>query len=199
MSHDAAGDLTVILQRLRDGDPDAAGAILPLVYDHLRAIAATQLRGRHGHTLQPTALVHEAFMRLAGHTSPSSTPAASPTWESRGHFLAVVTRAMRQILIDHARGKGRTKRGGGVANVSLEHDPVDPLSSNESSELDLLALHQALERLAELDPRLAKIAELKVFAGALNEEIAEILDVSLRTIEREWRRAKAWLERELVG
>lgn len=182
-----AGELTVMLQRLRDGDPNAAAAILPLVYDHLRAIAGAQLRGRHGHTLQATALVHEAFLRLAGH--------ASDGFSSRGHFLAVVTQAMRQILVDHFRARQRKKRGGGDSKVPIEDvDPPDPSTPG----VDLLGLHQALEKLRALDARLASLAELKVFGGASNEEAAEALTVSLRTVEREWRRAKAWLERELA-
>lgn len=181
------GELTVMLQRLRDGDPDAAAAILPLVYDHLRAIAGAQLRGKHGHTLQATALVHEAFLRLAGH--------AADGFSSRGHFLAVVTQAMRQILVDHFRARHRQKRGGGDARVPLDDvDPPDPSTPG----IDLFGLHQALEKLRALDPRLASLAELKVFGGASNDEAAMALTVSLRTVEREWRRAKAWLERELA-
>ncbi|MFO0748901.1 MAG: sigma-70 family RNA polymerase sigma factor [Myxococcota bacterium] len=180
------GDVTRVLQRMREGDKRAHEEIVPLVYEHLRSLAASQFRGRSDQTLQPTALVHEAFLRLAGQEAPS--------WESRGHFMAVAATAMRQILIDHARKSGAVKRGGDRARVSLSD--ADP--GVAARDVDVIALHDALERLAKLDERQARLVELRVFGGLSNQEIGEVLGASLRTVEREWRAVKAWLAKELA-
>ncbi|MCC6623674.1 MAG: sigma-70 family RNA polymerase sigma factor [Deltaproteobacteria bacterium] len=179
--------------RLKAGDAKAHDEILPLVYEHLRALATSQIRGARDHTLQPTALVHELFLKLAG--------GAAADIRSRGHFMAVAATAMRQILIDHARRGGAQKRGGERARVSLAD-----LRPGEAAELsgggdvvDALALHDALERLAKLDPRQARLVELRVFGGMTQDEVAEVLGASLRTIEREWRKVRAWLARELAA
>lgn len=182
---EGSGDVTRLLLRMKAGDAKAHEEIVPLVYDHLRSLAAGQFRGRGDHTLQPTALVHEAFIRLIGQDAPA--------WESRGHFLAVAATAMRQILIDHARKSGAQKRGGDRARVSLSD--ADPAEA--ARDVDAIALNDALERLAALDARQARIVELRVFGGLGNQEIAEVLGSSLRTVEREWRAVKAWLAKEL--
>lgn len=154
-----------------------------VVYDELRRLAAQYLsRERSGHTLQPTALVHEAYLRLA---------AQSAEWDSKTHFFAVGARVMRRLLIDHARARGRDKRGGDWQRVTL--DPV----AVELDDAALLALDDALERLAKLDAREAQIVELRFFAGMTVEEIAAELGVSKRTVESDWTHARAWLRREL--
>ncbi|MCA9515093.1 MAG: sigma-70 family RNA polymerase sigma factor [Myxococcales bacterium] len=183
----AASDVTRVLRRMRDGDEGAHAELLPLLYDHLRALAASQLRGRAGHTLQPTALVHEAFLKLGGQ---------DPTqWQGRSHFVAVAATAMRQILIDHARRTKSQKRGGDWARVTLSG--VD--AGETAQDVDVLALHHALERLAELDPRQARVVELRAFGGLTNAEVGEVVGLSERSVEKEWRRVKAWLARELSG
>ena len=158
-----------------------------VVYDELRRLAAQYLSGeRSGHTLQPTALVHEAYLRLA---------AESAEWDSKTHFFAVGARVMRRLLIDHARARGRDKRGGDWQRVTL--DPgVSPVAA-ELDDASLLALDDALERLAKLDAREAQIVELRFFAGMTVEEIAAELGVSKRTVESDWTHARAWLRREL--
>lgn len=182
-----AVDVTRALQRLREGDAKAHDEILPVVYEQLRSLAASQFKGRAGHTLQPTALAHEAYLRLAGQGE-------STGFESRNHFLAVAATAMRQILIDHARKSGSHKRGGDRARVSLTD--ADP--GVAARDVDIIALSDTLERLAELDPRQARLVELRVFGGLSAPEAAEMMGTSLRTIEREWRAVKAWLRNELA-
>ncbi len=187
-SDDPALDATQLLVRIGDGDTAAIDDLLPLVYDQLRAIAARSFRGQPAeHTLQPTALVHEAFLKMI------RNPDAQ--WKNSGHFFAVAATAMRQILTDHARGKARAKRGGDAEHVSLGQ--VESPSGNER--LDILDLERALTRLASFDPRQARIIELWFFAGQTVEEIAGILQVSSRTIRRDWMHARAWLNRELAG
>jgi RNA polymerase sigma factor (TIGR02999 family) len=160
---------------------DEPDRLLPLVYDELRAMAGHYLGDeRAGHTLQPTALVHEAFLRLQQQSRVS--------WQGRTHFLALGAQAMRRILIDHARGRGRAKRGGG-RRVPLEGlDPAAPVPAS-----DLLALSEALERLAELDPRQARVVELRCLGGLSMDEVAAALGVSKRTAEGDWKMARAWL------
>ena len=168
------------------GDGSAADRLLPLVYAELRARARRYLRsGRSGDTLQPTALVHEAYLRLVGH--------APEHWHGRTHFFAVAAIAMRQILIDHARHHGRVKRGGELQRVTLG-EAVAPAGLPD---VDLLALGQALERLAALNERQARIVELRFFAGLTVEEVAEALGLSKRSVEVDWAFAKAWLRVEL--
>ena len=184
-----AGDVTQLLQRISAGDTKAQSEFLPLVYDHLRALAASHIGRGRDRTLQPTALVHELFLKLA--------PGA--TFQSRGHFMAVAATAMRQILIDHARKSSAQKRGGDRARVSLSDiRPGDVAGAAPDDGVDLVALHDALERLAKLDERGARLVELRVFGGLSQQEAAEVLGVSLRTVEREWRRLRAWLARELA-
>jgi RNA polymerase sigma-70 factor (ECF subfamily) len=180
------GDATVILGRLRDGDPDAGEELFALLYPQLRNLAGAVFRSQKAqHTLQPTALVHEAYLKMM-------KPGAA--WEDRAHFCSVAAKAMRQILVNHARDRHALKRGGGAVGRALSiGDAVDP----GGRELDILALHEALEDLAKLDARQASIAELRFFGGLSNKEVAEALGVSLRTIELDWSMAKGWLASRL--
>jgi RNA polymerase sigma factor (TIGR02999 family) len=159
-------------------------ALLDEVYAELRGLAGSLMRGRPpGQTLQPTALVHEAYMRLA-RRSPDAAP-----WESRAHFFAVAAKAMRQVLANHARDRNAQKRGGGWSRVTLS----EATQESETAEVDLIALHDALTELAELDPRKAELVELRFFGGLTMPEIAQVLDVSQPTLERDWRVARAWI------
>jgi RNA polymerase sigma-70 factor (ECF subfamily) len=179
-------EITRMLDEMQAGDGSAADRLLPLVYDKLRAIARRYRRsGRAGDTLQPTALVHEAYLRLVGH--------APEGWQGRTHFFAVAAIAMRQILIDYARYSGRAKRGGGGQRVTLD----DAVAVTGGPDIDLLALEQALERLVALNARHARVVELRFFGGLTVEEIAEVLGLSKRTIEGDWTFAKTWLRAEL--
>jgi len=180
--------VTSILQDVQDGDAAAAEQLLPLVYGELRALAASFFaRQLPGHTLQPTALVHEAYFRLARNENAG--------WESRAHFMAVAARAMRQILINHARDKGAAKRGGGAQRVTLD-EAVTP-NPGGVGDFDLLAIDLAIEKLADLSERQAQIVELRFFSGLTINESAHILGVGTTTVEDDWRLAKAWLAREL--
>ena len=186
MAQPSATEITGILFRWSQGDEHALDSLTPLVYRDLRRIAARLLRDeRSGHTLQPTALVNEAYLKLAGQ--------AKVQWQNRTHFFAVAARAMRQILVDHARGHLRAKRGGGETAVPLDEGM---LFAPERS-ADLLALDEALHRLALIDPRKSRVVELRFFAGLGNEEIAEVLHISPNTVMRDWNMAKAWLRREM--
>lgn len=181
--------LTTWLARLREGDSEALDRVLPVVYDELRALARAHLRRENaGHTLETTALVHEAYMRL------SRREMMKP--EDRRHFFAIAAQAMRHVLIDHARGRKRLKRGAGVQPISLEHAG---LVFNDDTATDFLALDDALERLAVANARAARVVELRFFAGLTLEETAEVLDVSLKTVQRDWIVAKAWLRKEIAG
>jgi RNA polymerase sigma factor (TIGR02999 family) len=158
-----------------------------LLYSELRALAGDFLgRERSDHTLQPTALVHEAWIRLSAQDG--------SRWTDRAHFFAIAAQAMRRILIDHARRKRADKRGGDRQRITLASDITPPLDSNE---VDLLAIDEALGRLAELDARQAQVVELRFFAGLTVEEVGQALGVSARTVASEWRLARAWLSREL--
>ncbi|HEX8616097.1 MAG TPA: ECF-type sigma factor [Thermoanaerobaculia bacterium] len=160
---------------------------MPLVYDELRRVAASYLaRERSGHTLQPTALVHEVYLRMAQ---------GSDQWNGKTHFFAVAARAMRRLLIDHARARGRDKRGADWERVTFEL-ALTP-QENDFDRTAMLALDQALQKLAALDPRQAEVVELRFFSGLTIEEIAAYLGLSKRTIEAEWTHARAWLRREL--
>ena len=175
-----------LLRALGTDDQTAADRLLELVYDELRTLAQSQFRHQPiNHTLQPTALVHEAFLKLVGQTGVE--------WESRAHFLAVAARAMRQILIDHARGKEAVKRGGDLCRVTLDEavtpmGPVDPL---------MIDLEACLVELAALDQRQSKVVELRFFGGMTVEEVAHVLELSKTTVESEWRMARAWLRSKL--
>lgn len=177
---------TEILQALSAGDEHAAEQLAPMVYDELRQLAAAYLkREPPGHTLQPTALVNEAFMKLVDQTRVD--------WQGRAHFIAVGAQMMRRILVDHARGKQRQKRGGGWRRVFLQ----EPLTLSPERDEDVVALDDALQKLEKLHPRQARMIELRFFGGLTVEECARVLDVSERTIRNDWRTAKAWLRREL--
>jgi RNA polymerase sigma factor (TIGR02999 family) len=179
-------DLTHLLNEAAEvGPAEVARRLLPLVYDELRALAEKYLRGeRKEHTLQPTALVHEAFMRLVDQSRVN--------WKGRTHFYAVSAEAMRRILIDNARAHRRLKRGGGWQRVVLDEGVA-----LESGHLDAVALQDALEQLAHLDPDQARIVELRFFAGLTVDEVAEVLGVSKRKVEADWTHAKAWLRTAL--
>lgn len=177
---------TQLVQQLESGDPAAADQLMPLVYTELRGLAAAFMRreGR-GHTLQPTAMVHEAFMRMVDQTRVE--------WKGRAHFVAVAAQTMRRILVDHARAKKAAKRGGGRVRVTLQAD----LAISPEREEDVLALNEALEKLQLVDERQARIVELRFFGGLSVKEVAEVLDVSTRTVENDWTMVRAWLRREL--
>jgi len=179
-------NVTALLTDWSRGDASALDQLLPLVYAELRRIAARQLRGeRVNHTLQPTALVNEVYLRLVDQRQVA--------WQDRAHFLAVAARTMRRILVDHARRRDAGKRGDGVACVSID----DAREIAAAGELPLLALEEALARLEVLDPGLARIVELRGFGGLTIDEAAHVLDLSPSTVKRSWRTAKAWLNREL--
>ncbi len=185
-----SGEITRVLRELQEGDAGAADRLLVLLYGELRALAGGFLRQTPpGHTLQPTALVHEAWLKLAG------SPGAA--WESRAHFMAVAARAMRQILINHARDKRAAKRGGGAQRITLDEAVSPPVG--EARELDLIALDLALSKLAGLSERQSRIVELRFFGGLTIAECAHVLGVGTTTVEDDWRLAKAWLARELRG
>lgn len=176
--------------------PGAAGELLPLIYDQLRAIASQRMREeRAGHTLQATALVHEAYMRLS--RGMESTDAGA--WESRAHFFRVAADAMRKILIDHARRRTADKRGGGVRPASLEAAAEAQAISIDSDPEELLALEDALQALQQEDPRSAEVVQLRFFAGMGFADIAKLLEVSERTIMREWAYARARLVQLIEG
>jgi RNA polymerase sigma factor (TIGR02999 family) len=182
-------DVTQILSAIGAGDPKAAAELLPLVYDELRKLAAVQLADeKPGHTLQPTALVHEAYLRLVGGSQPQD-------WSGRGHFFAAAAEAMRRVLVERARRKGRVRHGGGRKRVDL--DPV--AAPAPDSDDDLLALDEALTRLAASDPAAARLVELRYFAGLTMPQAAEVLGTPLRTAERNWAYARAWLRWAVAG
>lgn len=188
MSQARTPEVTLILAQVRQGQAGASERLFPLVYDELRRLAAIYLqRERPDHTLQPTALVHEAFLRLVGEDE--------QRWENRAHFFAVSARAMRRILIDHARGRHAAKRGGQAKRVPLSDEPGVVPDRDEY----LMALDEALDRLAQLDERQARVVELRFFGGLTIEETAQVMGVSHATIERDWAMAKAWLHREVTA
>ncbi len=179
-------DVTSILDRVQQGDAQAADELLPLVYDELRKLAAYKMANEApGQTLQPTALVHEAWLRL-GADHP-------PAWESRGHFFAAAAEAMRRILVENARRKQRVKHGGGLQRVDI--DRLDVAITTDDDQL--LAVSDALDKLAERDPTGAELIKLRFFAGLPNVEAAKLLAIPERTAKRTWAYARAWLYEEL--
>lgn len=179
--------VTALLQRASAGDDDARAALFDVLYGELRKLAeAAMRRERPDHTLQPTALVHETYVRLADDGG---------RFENRAHFFGVAASAMRRVLVDHARARRAQKRGGGDALVSV--DDLDNLPGTTGA-VDLVALDDALSRLSVLDPRQGRVVELRFFGGLSVEETAELLDLSPRTVKREWQMARAWLHRELA-
>ena len=181
-------DITQILKAVEDGDRQATEQLLPLVYAELRRLAAAKMASeRPDQTLQPTALVHEAFMRLVGGEQPAQ-------WDGRGHFFAAAAEAMRRILIDAARKRSRKKRGGTLVRVDLKDDDALVEVADET----LLEVDEALRKLEIQDPDAAKLVELRYFTGLTINETAEALGVSPRTVKRNWVYARAWLQRELM-
>lgn len=180
--------ITQILRDLRGGDDGAVHVLLPLVYEELHRIAARAMRKeRSDHTLQPTALVHEAYVKLVR--------GAGVEWKDRAHFLGIAAHVMRQILVDHARKKNAARRGGGAARVTFTEGGLGAADDG----LALLDLHHALERFSALDARGAQVAEMRLFGGATVVEVAEALGVSKRTVDMDWAAARMWLTRELKG
>lgn len=178
-------DLTDILTEFKKG-PQAAHELLEAVYPELRRIAENSMRHeRSDHTLQATALVHEAYLKLVDQKRVD--------WQGETHFKAVAAQAMRRLLVDHARARGREKRGGQWRRVAI----LDAYQLTGAEALDLLALDDAMNKMRELDERQARIVELRVYGGLSNQEVAQILDVSTRTVDRDWKMGQAWLRREL--
>ena len=180
-------DVTQILSQIEQGDPSAAEQLLPLVYDELRKLATAKLaQEKPGLTLQATALVHEAYLRLVDVEK-------TQNWDSRRHFFSAAAESMRRILVEKARRKQRLKHGGAVRRVPLDEVEIE----SAASQLDLLALDEALARLADEAPEKAEVVQLRFFAGLSHEEVAEILGVSTITVKRHWRYARVWLLRQM--
>ena len=184
--HGSSSQITQLLEKWSEGDQSALQELTPVVYDELRRMAHHYMAGaRPDHTLQTTALVNEAYLRLANQTHPN--------WSSRAHFFAVAARAMRQILVNYAMSYNAQKRGGGARKIEL--DEVALMADTQSKEV--VELNEALEKLSQLDARKAQVVELKYFGGMNQDEIADVLKISPITVRREWRFAKAWLHNEL--
>jgi RNA polymerase sigma-70 factor (ECF subfamily) len=184
----APQNVTQLLIGWSNGDKQALDTLVPLVYDELRRQASRYLRReRMGHTLQTTALIHEAYLRLVDQRNVH--------WQNRAHFFGIAAQLMRRILVDHARAKKRAKRGGSDVRISLSEATLKSPAQN----LDIVALDEALERLAEIDEQQSKIVELRFFSGLTVEETAEVLSISTATVKRDWSMAKAWLHREISG
>lgn len=180
-------DITQLLTALSTGDGEAIHALLPLVYDELRRRAGNLLRSeRADHTLQPTALVHEAFLHLV--------ETERVDWKSRAHFFAVAARSMRRILVDHARARGAAKRGAGGTRISLHQD----VALSATLDADVLAVDEALGKLDALNPRHAEIVSMRFFGGLTVEEVAAVMGTPKRTLEAEWSLIRAWIRRELA-
>jgi len=185
---ESPGEITRLLAEIKSGNRDAESRLIPLVYNELRRLASHYMRRENpGHTLQATALVHEAYLRL--------TQQKEVNWQNRAHFYGVAASLMRRILIDHARERLAKKRGGSREKVSL--DAAIVVSPYPSAQL--LAVEEALQRLAVRDPRQGRIVELRFYGGLTEEEAAEVLAVSVRTVKRDWKVAKAWLYQEISG
>ncbi len=186
ISSTAREDVTRLLVNWSVGDGDAPARLMPLVYEELRQLARQYLqRERPDHTLQATGLVHEAYLHLVDQKT--------TTWQNRAHFFGVAAQVMRRILVDHARSHRAEKRGGNWDKLAFD----EALAPSAERSIDLVALDDALKDLLALDPRQSQIVELRFFGGLTNEEIGEVLNVSPRTVKREWRMAKAWLRREV--
>lgn len=184
MASDRRGEVTMLLERMRAGDPDAAERLAPLVLHELRGLARLYLKSeRAGHTLQPTALVNECYLRLVGDQARD--------WKNRGHFIGVAASIMRRILIDYARRQKALKRSAG-AGEAARREGSGGLSAGQADEL--MALNEALDRLEEMSPRQRQVVELRYFGGLTSEEAAEALGVSLVTVKRDWLAARAWLK-----
>ena len=185
---EASENVTQLLVDWSSGSKQALDRLVPIVYDELRRQAARYLkRERVGHTLQTTALIHEAYLRLVDQKNVH--------WQNRAHFFGIAAQLMRQILVDHARTRKRAKRGGSRIRVSLN----EATAVATVRDLDIVALDEALARLAEIDPQQSRVVELRYFSGLNVEETAEVLGISPATVKREWRIAKAWLHREISG
>jgi RNA polymerase sigma factor (TIGR02999 family) len=179
-------EITRLLADWSNGDHQALEKLTPLIYDELRRLASRYLRHeRPGHTLQSTALVHEAYMKLVGQTS--------VRWQNRAHFFGIAAQMIRRILVDYARGRRAGKRGSGAEKLSLD----EAIALPGSPDLDLIALDDALDGLAKMDPRQSRLVELRFFAGLTLEETAEVMQMSIATAKRDWVSAKAWLSREV--
>jgi RNA polymerase sigma factor (TIGR02999 family) len=184
-------DVTRVLQEIERGDPQAAERLLPLVYDELRRLAARKMaQEAPGHTLQPTALVHEAYVRLVG-------DGRQRPWDGRGHFFAAAAESMRRILIENARRRKSGKRGGGRARQELREDALADEALAPDAHDELLALDEALARLAAVEPEIVQLVKLRYFAGLTIEQAAAALGISPRTAKRHWAYARAWLRREM--
>jgi len=185
MSTPSSNDVTQLLVDWGNGNQAALDDLIPLVYSELHRLAGRYMwREGRGHTLQTSALINEAYLRLVDQKKMQ--------WQNRAHFFGVAARLMRQILVDHARSRSRAKRGGGAQMVSLAEQSVIAKEIE-----DVIALDDALKNLSEMDPRKSQIVEMKFFGGLTTEEVAEVLNVTTRTVEREWRKAKAWLNRAI--
>lgn len=188
LQRESGSAVTELLVRWRDGDKEALESLMPLVYDELRRLAHYYLqRERSDHTLQSTALVHEAYLRLAG-------PGA-PQWQNRAHFFGIAARVMRQILVEYARAHTAEKRGGvGACKLTLD----EALDLQQKTDIDVIALDSALTRLSELDPQQSRIVELRFFTGLTIEDTSEVMGISPATVKRDWTSARAWLHREIA-
>jgi RNA polymerase sigma factor (TIGR02999 family) len=187
MASEPRHDVTELLARWRDGDQQALEQMIPLVYDELRRLAHRHLQHEPpGHTLQSTALVHEAYLRMMDQNA---------KWRNRAHFFGIAAQMMRRVLVDHARSRGAAKRGEGIRMVTLDAGIAAP----EKRDVDIEALDEALANLRKIDPRQEKIVELRFFAGLSIEDTSEVLQLSPATVKREWATAKAWLYRELTA
>lgn len=191
----SSNDVTTLISHLRQGDEQAFDQLVQIVYDELRDIAHRQLNGWNGSPIRTTELAHEAYMRLADQTKSG--------WNDRTHFFGIAAHVMRQILVDLARRQNAQKRGGGAPKVTLEHvhlpDDADEDWSKEARAASILDLDRALRQLADLDPRAARVVELRFFGGMMEKEAAEVVDVSVSTVRRDWRKARMWLMRALEG
>lgn len=186
MMNHSSGEVTAVLRSLREGDPLAASQLSPLLYRELRQMAARYMgRERADHTLQPTALVHEAYLKLV--------ELPDQNWQNRAHFFGVAAQVMRHILVDHARHHQAAKRGGGQHALDLDEVQI----AMEGPAAEMVALDEALTRLAKLDPRQGRVVELRFFAGLTVEETAEVMGISPKTVKRDWSVARAWLHREI--
>jgi RNA polymerase sigma factor (TIGR02999 family) len=184
--------VTELLARWRSGDQNALDALMPLVYSELRQLAQHYLRReRSDHTLQGTALVHEAYLRLAGQSAPQ--------WQNRAHFFGIAAHLMRQILVEHARGRGAAKRGGGATKMTLDESLGMSRAVAHPNEVDVIVLDKALHDLTELDAQQGRIVELRFFGGLTIEDTSEVLGISPATVKREWVTARAWLFRAMTG